>query len=103
MTHDLLRHGTYTAYARWDCRCRECVAYQNDRVRRNRAERKATGRLSHGTRSAWDAGCRCESCLATKRSAEQRYLANPGARARHNERVLANYHRRAREARIAGT
>jgi hypothetical protein len=48
-------HGTYTAYARHGCRCDLCRAYQNERVRRNRADRLAAGRLTHGRRSTWDA------------------------------------------------
>lgn len=57
-----LNHGTYTMYARRKCRCDECKAYQRNRVAKNRAERLATGNLTHGTRSAYDAGCRCMYC-----------------------------------------
>jgi hypothetical protein len=61
-----IRHGTYKAYAEARCRCYRCVAYQRERVARNRAERLASGRLNHGTRSARDCGCQCEPCLATR-------------------------------------
>jgi hypothetical protein len=61
-------HGTYTAYGRYRCRCVACVAYQNGRNQRNRADRKSSGRLSHGTRSAYDAGCRCDDCLGARRA-----------------------------------
>mgnify|MGYP007115078499 CR=1 FL=1 len=60
-------HGTYVAYARHGCRCDRCATAQRDRVRRNRADRLATGRLNHGTRSARDAGCKCPPCIETRR------------------------------------
>jgi hypothetical protein len=66
-------HGTYTAYAHHGCRCDLCRAYQNERVRRNRAERLAAGRLTHGRRSTWDAGCRCDECRAVHRAAHADY------------------------------
>lgn len=62
------KHGTYGMYARKKCRCDKCRAYQNSRVAKNRADRLASGRLNHGTRSARDAGCTCDSCLATRLS-----------------------------------
>jgi hypothetical protein len=67
------RHGTYTAYFRHWCRCDACRTYQADRIRRIRADQLATGRLSHGLRSAYDAGCRCEPCRTVKRLADARY------------------------------
>ncbi len=57
-----LNHGTYTMYARRKCRCDECKTYQRNRVAKNRAERLASGKLTHGTRSAYDCGCRCAFC-----------------------------------------
>ena len=63
------RHGTYAMYYRGNCNCRRCREYQRQRVARSRAERLATGRLSHGTRSAYDAGCRCDPCKAARREA----------------------------------
>lgn len=59
-------HGTYSQYFRRKCRCEECRAYQRNRVAKNRAERLADGRLSHGKRSAYDAGCRCSQCKAVR-------------------------------------
>ena len=63
------KHGTYTMYARKKCRCDECRSYQNSRVSRNRAQRLADGNLSHGTRSSYDAGCRCTSCSRARQVA----------------------------------
>lgn len=65
-------HGTYTMYFRKECRCWRCRDYQSGRVRRNRAARLAAGRLSHGTRSAYDAGCRCIPCRGARQEAYQR-------------------------------
>lgn len=59
-------------YQRYGCRCHGCRAAHNERVRQNRADRLATGRLNHGTRSAYDAGCRCKgpgSCSAARLAA----------------------------------
>ncbi len=57
-----VNHGTSAAYDGAGCRCDVCRGYQAMRVRRNRRERVAAGRLTHGTRSAYDAGCRCPAC-----------------------------------------
>lgn len=64
-------HGTYVAYAKHKCRCVACTAYQNGRNARNRSERLTDGRLNHGTRSAYDAGCRCSACTGARRAAYQ--------------------------------
>lgn len=66
-----LTHGSKTYYQVYGCRCPECVTYQRERVARNRAERLASGRLTHGTRSAYDAGCRCENCRSARRRARE--------------------------------
>lgn len=73
-------HGTYAAYAKDKCRCVECRGYQSARNAQNRADRLASGRLSHGRRSAYDAGCRCELCLGARQAAYGR--ENTAARAR---------------------
>lgn len=59
---EVYAHGTSTAYDRCGCRCEVCRGWQAHRVRRNRKARLAAGRLTHGTRSAYDAGCRCPAC-----------------------------------------
>jgi hypothetical protein len=68
-----IRHGTESAYEWHDCRCDRCRLRHNERVRRNRAERLAAGRLTHGTRSAYDAGCRCDQCRVAKADADALY------------------------------
>ena len=75
-------HGTYAAYKR-GCRCPACSAYQAGRVAANRADRLARlqatddiapaltswqAPIGHGTRSAYDAGCRCEPCRGARKS-----------------------------------
>lgn len=62
-------HGTYTRYTRAKCRCDECREYQRKRVADNRAKRLAEGRITHGTRSGYDAGCRCWMCKRERRAA----------------------------------
>jgi hypothetical protein len=62
-------HGTASGYERHGCRCDLCRANHNERVARNRADRLASGPLSHGTRSAYDAGCRCAACMEDRRRA----------------------------------
>jgi hypothetical protein len=71
-------HGTNYAYEYAGCRCDQCCAFQRERVARNRADRLADGRLTHGTRSAWDAGCRCLACLDRRRAAYPRERARAG-------------------------
>lgn len=67
-----INHGTYVAYARHACRCEECVDYQRARVRANRADRLASGRLNHGSRASYDAGCRCLPCRGARSRASRR-------------------------------
>jgi hypothetical protein len=63
-----INHGTCAAYERHHCRCDLCRETHNARVRANRADRLASGRIVHGTRSAYDAGCRCDACFEARRS-----------------------------------
>ena len=69
------RHGTYTAYARHGCRCDHCTTYQRTRVKKNRLDRLARD-TGHGKRAMYDAGCRCDSCRATRLAAYQREKRN---------------------------
>ena len=62
-------HGTYSMYARKGCRCDDCREYQRARVAKNRADRLASNRLNHGSRSSYDAGCRCKLCRETRTNA----------------------------------
>lgn len=66
-----LEHGTYTMYARRKCRCDKCRGYQRARVAKNRADRLKTGNLSHGSRSSYDAGCRCLACKKSRADASK--------------------------------
>lgn len=72
MTEFYTDHSPIAGYERHGCRCDACVAGHNARVRENRRQRLAEGRLSHGTRSAYDAGCRCEDCGKARREAYTR-------------------------------
>jgi hypothetical protein len=67
-----IKHGTFGAYFYKGCRCQECRSYQRKRNAANRRERLASGRLSHGTRSAYDCGCRCDPCKGARRGAYDR-------------------------------
>jgi hypothetical protein len=76
VSDDGIIHGTISAYRRkGGCRCEKCRAVHAEYTRRNRAERLAQQRLNHGTRSAYDAGCRCYPCVDARRRA---YDSNPG-------------------------
>jgi hypothetical protein len=73
-------HGTSAMYKR--CQgCDDCLAYQRDRVKANRADRltrlQATDDMTparfawqdpigHGTPSSYDAGCRCGLCTRSR-------------------------------------
>lgn len=72
MTEYVTDHSPTTGYERHNCRCEACVAHHNARVKQNRQERLADGRLTHGTRSAYDAGCRCVDCSEVRRAAYRR-------------------------------
>lgn len=61
-------HGQSYSLYKNGCRCDPCREFQNDRNRRNRADRLA--RLTvHGIRSSYDAGCRCDACKGARREA----------------------------------
>lgn len=66
------QHGSCARYELDGCRCPLCKHNHNERVKRNRRERLESGLLSHGTRSAYDAGCRCPECAAARRDAYRR-------------------------------
>lgn len=64
-------HGTASGFAacapKGAPRCEACRGYQRERSRANRADRRARG-LCTGTRSSYDAGCRCARCTAANSS-----------------------------------
>ena len=74
-----ITHGSVAGYDWHGCRCTRCTETHSSRVRRNRADRLAAGQLSHGTRSAYDAGCRCEACKQARRAAYIRLGSEGGA------------------------
>lgn len=69
-------HGTAYTYQTLGCRCDVCVlafrARKGRLCKANRLDRLRSGRLSHGTRSAYDAGCRCGPCREVRRAAYRR-------------------------------
>jgi hypothetical protein len=71
-------HGTASGFAacapKGAPRCETCRAYQRERSRANRADRRARG-LCTGTRSSYDAGCRCAQCTAANSSGCARWRA----------------------------
>jgi hypothetical protein len=71
-------HGTASGFAacapKGARRCEACRAYQRERSRANRADRLARG-LCTGTRSSYDAGCRCSRCSAANSSGCARWRA----------------------------
>lgn len=92
--------GSMRSYRR-GCRCTPCRGANAARVRDNRAARLADpARLTHGTRSAYDAGCRCRECWLTRRDA---YWIREGGNRPHRWRMLVTEaYRTAREAWQAG-
>ena len=67
------QHGTDYRYTRLGRRCPMCVENHRARIAAERKARLDAGRLNHGTRSAYDAGCRCDECRAARRRAYERY------------------------------
>lgn len=78
------QHGTYRRYFVDKCRCDLCREAQRARVAQNRADRLVSGRLNHGTRSAYDAGCRCLPCtvhrMTVTRTVDVRSAAHRAAK-----------------------
>ena len=73
------QHGTYAGWS-WHDRhnvpaCDACREAKREYVRAQRAASLAAGRLTHGRRSTFDAGCRCGQCRAVRQVA---YVTNPG-------------------------
>jgi len=82
------RHGTLSAYRNHGCRCTRCTDAQAMSSRRNRLSRLSSGRLSHGSRSAYDAGCRCGQCRSARIEAYGR-LASEYPQQRATEGIAA--------------
>ena len=60
-------HGTYTRYKYHDCRCRRCKTAVAAYVKAYREKDSGDKLLTHGTRSAYNCGCRCEDCAFANR------------------------------------
>ena len=69
MQKNEVAHGSYRMYFKHKCRCPECKSYQRERVANNRRDRLESGRLNHGSRSAYDCGCRCDKCKEARSAA----------------------------------
>lgn len=68
---DRLKHGSYTAYQRYRCRCLPCQENAREQARRRDRERKQyrSSVMKHGKVSGYTYhGCRCEDCKAARRS-----------------------------------
>lgn len=73
------RHGLYTTYGNWSCRCKPCTDAHAAEVARKRLERVATLELvddhlvavrakGHGSVNTYNNwGCRCEPCTEAAR------------------------------------
>jgi hypothetical protein len=70
------RHGTINGYRCDGCRCADCTEAKRLYTREQRRAYLASGRINHGTASAWDAGCRCGQCRANKRASDRRRAMN---------------------------
>lgn len=66
------QHGSHYRYKMLGCRCPMGVEAHRRRTEESRMNRLLEGRLSHGTRSAYDAGCRCDDCRKARRDAYRR-------------------------------
>ena len=82
------KHGTSTAYYKYNCRCDLCSKYYKEQIKPNinrdnsgyaeaKAEFKKTGvlpsNLKHGTPSAYKCGCRCGECRKDEAIKHNRY------------------------------
>jgi hypothetical protein len=74
------RHGKYTTYKYWACRCERCREANTEYHREQRASSPVT---NHG-RAGYDKGCRCDTCVSGRRRLEREKLArNREWRAEH--------------------
>lgn len=71
-------HGTASGWlacaGKGERRCEACRSYQRQRSRANRLARRQR-ELCTGTRSSYDAGCRCTRCTAANSSGCRRWRA----------------------------
>lgn len=64
LSADDSRHGTWTAYSRFSCRCEACRAAGSTYKRQRRAASSAGKKAPaiHGSISKYQRGCRCDKC-----------------------------------------
>lgn len=65
-------HGSASTYRSGLCRDECCREPHRIATAKNRADRLKSGRLNHGTRSGYDAGCRCPDCRGARAAAHIR-------------------------------
>jgi hypothetical protein len=107
-------HGSASSYRSGLCREECCREPHRIATAQNRAERLKAGRINHGTRSGYDAGCRCPACRGARSAAHVRAsqraaaarnaTAQPGQDATVGPRVVSGYPRggRGRLSRFRG-
>jgi hypothetical protein len=61
------KHGTYTEYARYDCRCELCKEAARRHTREYKQRPLKEKNLTHGLVSTYNNGCRCELCQKANR------------------------------------
>jgi hypothetical protein len=69
------KHDANT-YRNGRCRCEVCREDHRVKTAANRKARLAQG-VIHGSRSSYDAGCRCDYCLGARRLAYARERGYP--------------------------
>lgn len=62
-----INHGTVWGYKGYKCRCDACTKAKTDYERAYRARALKKGRLTHGTISGYNIGCRCDQCATARR------------------------------------
>lgn len=67
--------------------CEGCKAHQRERVAQNRKERAESGKITHGTRSGYDAGCRDDCCRSKRLEAYSRLDECARAKGRDLQRI----------------
>lgn len=74
-----LKHGYYSTYTNYGCRCDACKAARAEHMRDYRARLQATtqpSEIPHGAETAYvDYGCRCAVCRAANAAARRKYRA----------------------------
>jgi len=82
-----VRHGEYSAYMNYGCRCPECTQANTDYCAARRISRSASAtRVPHGTAGGYrNYNCRCDLC----RSANAEHASDYRRRRKHNAELAA--------------